>query len=109
MTSMTCDCGCCHSPDRGACPTFEPGVPYKVKGSSLDQVTGVPIEQSVVTQIVIVRCVYCDHQEACHERDKHKPVYNTPLGIGFRESTLEGKRLADIHRTFERYDLDYDY
>ena len=53
-----CECGCCHFPDYGACDGFEEGA------------NGL--------------CVYCDHSEKCHERDKNRPYYNTPLGIRAR-------------------------
>lgn len=45
-----CSCGCCHSPDHGACQTFEKGA------------NG--------------RCVYCDHGEDCHPGDPDR--FNTP-------------------------------
>lgn len=61
-----CACGCNYVPDHGACPTFEPHCGEL--------------------------CVYCNHGEACHIRDANKPIYNTPLGIGFRD-----ERLAKIH------------
>jgi hypothetical protein len=53
-----CECGCCHAIDYGACPTFEAGS------------NG--------------RCVYCDHAEPCHERDKDRPFYNGPIRVGVR-------------------------
>jgi hypothetical protein len=53
-----CECGCCQFPDHGACPSFEQGH------------NG--------------RCVWCDHAEGCHERDKDKPRFNGPLGVGLR-------------------------
>lgn len=62
---MKCACGCCHVPDHGACPTYE---------------------------CRYARCFYCDHAEACHERDKHKAAFNTPLGVGFRDP-----KLAKLH------------
>lgn len=46
-----CDCGCCHYPDLGACPTFEQGM------------NG--------------RCVYCDHGEECHPGKGNN--FNRPL------------------------------
>jgi hypothetical protein len=53
-----CSCGCCHAVDYGACDAFEEG------GNG--------------------RCVYCDHSEPCHERDKNRPMFNGPLEPGFR-------------------------
>lgn len=55
-----CECGCCHLPDYGACDTFEAGV------------NG--------------RCVYCDHAETCHERDKVRPMFNGPLHASYRKA-----------------------
>lgn len=52
-----CECGCCHVPDHGPCPTYEIGA------------NG--------------RCVYCDHGKACHA-DQSRPYFNTPLGVGRR-------------------------
>jgi hypothetical protein len=54
-----CECGCCHAEDYGACDTYEQGM------------NG--------------RCVYCDHSEACHGRDKERPMFNGPLEPGIRE------------------------
>jgi hypothetical protein len=53
-----CPCGCCHATDYGACPEFEEG------GNG--------------------RCVYCDHAEPCHERDKNRRFYNGPIYAGER-------------------------
>lgn len=55
--SERCECGCCHAPDHGPCPTYERGF------------NG--------------RCVYCDHGESCHA-DQTRPYFNTPLGAGVR-------------------------
>lgn len=60
LITNRCNCGCCHVHDNGACPKFEAGA------------NG--------------RCVYCDHGEACHERDKGNQYFNTPLGYGERLS-----------------------
>lgn len=60
MSSTKCECGCCHVPDHGACDTFEPSADPK-------------------------QCVYCDHSQPCHERDKDKPYFNMPLGVGQRK------------------------
>lgn len=68
MSDSRCECGCCHVPDHGACPK-----PEIQEGGD--------------------RCVYCDHGLPCHKRDKNKPTFNTPLGVGFRD-----KRLQDAHQ-----------
>lgn len=70
MSDSRCECGCCHVPDHGACPTPEIPMPWSGNG----------------------RCVYCDHALPCHKRDKNTPTFNTPLGVGFRD-----KRLQRLH------------
>lgn len=50
---VSCDCGCCHAVDYGACPEFEKG------GNG--------------------RCAYCDHAEKCHNHKKPPKQFNRPL------------------------------
>lgn len=56
-------------PDHGACPNYE----------NADWPDG-------------SLCIYCNHGKACHERDKTRPTFNTPTGVGFRD-----RKLAEMH------------
>lgn len=63
--SNSCDCGCSHHPDLGACTTFEAGMDG--------------------------RCVYCDHADYCHPGIG--PWANGPLAahyIGFDKASSDG-------------------
>lgn len=44
VVQLKCECGCCDSPDHGACEGYEQG------GNG--------------------RCAYCDHAEGCHPQRK---------------------------------------
>ena len=71
-----CVCGCCHIPDNGACPTFE-----AQQGGD--------------------RCVYCDHAEPCHERDRERQTFNTPTGVGYRDLSPEVARAIIEHNAID--------
>ncbi|KKL80684.1 hypothetical protein LCGC14_2002290 [marine sediment metagenome] len=49
-----CKCGCCHTPDHGACPI------------------------SIYEEGMNGRCVYCDHGKKCHN-EEYPTSYNNPL------------------------------
>jgi hypothetical protein len=78
--TFRCGCGCCHSGDLGACDKFELGA------------SG--------------HCVYCDHGQPCHERDRNRKFYNGPIAYGIRpggKTTTDGTEyVRDRHGSLRR-------